>query len=158
MVSYLFNKENILDEFYSYADEINKEISKHKAGGEKFISVWDGIDKSLYESARIDGANRLKRVWHVDIPAILPVISIQLILRFGHIMSVGYEKVYLMQNSVNLPVSEIISTHVYKRGIQDGDLSYGAAVGLMNTFINTTLVVLVNWITTKLTDGEGGLF
>ena len=123
-----------------------------------YIASLSAVSEELHEAARIDGANRLKRVWHVDIPAILPVISIQLILRFGHIMSVGYEKVYLIHNSVNLPVSEIISIHVCKRGIQDGDLSYGAAVGLMNTFINTTLVVLVNWITTKLTDGEGGLF
>lgn len=123
-----------------------------------YIASLSAVSEELHEAARIDGANRLKRIWHVDLPAIIPVISIRLILRFGHIMSVGYEKVYLMQNGINLPVSEIISTHVYKAGIMSADLSYGAAVGLMNTVINTTLVVLVNWITTKLSDGEGGLF
>ena len=123
-----------------------------------YIAALSAVSDELHEAARIDGANRWKRIWHVDLPAIFPVISIQLILRFGHIMSVGYEKVYLMQNTLNITVSEIISTHVYKAGLQSADFSYGTAVGLMNAVINTTLVILVNWITNKVSDGEAGLF
>ena len=125
-----------------------------------YIASLSAVSMELHEAARIDGANRFQRILHVDIPTILPTVSIMLILRFGSIMSVGHEKVYLMQNSLNIGVSEIISTYVYKNGLAKGGkyLSYGAAIGLMNSVINTTLVVLVNWITNKLTDGEGGLF
>ena len=125
-----------------------------------YIAALSAVSMELHEAARIDGANRFDRVIHVDIPTILPTVSIMLILRVGSIMSVGYEKVYLMQNSLNIGVSEVISTYVYKNGLAKGGkyLSYGAAIGLMNSVINTTMVVLVNAITNKLTDGEGGLF
>lgn len=125
-----------------------------------YIASLSAVSQELHEAARIDGANRFQRILHVDIPTILPTVSIMLILRCGHIMSVGYEKVYLMQNSLNIGVSEIISTYVYKAGLAKGGkyLSYGAAIGLMNSVINTILICLVNWVTNKLTDGEGGLF
>lgn len=123
-----------------------------------YIASLSAVSMELHEAARIDGANRFQRVLNVDIPTILPTVSIMLILRFGHVMSVGYEKVYLMQNSLNITVSEVISTYVYKYGIGKNQLSYGAAIGLMNSAISTVLVVLVNWITKKLSDGEGGLF
>jgi len=95
----------------------------------------------------------------VDLPTIMPTIAIMLIMRFGSIMSVGYQKALLMQNSGNMRTSEIISTYVYRTGLGGGgDFSYGTAVGLMNSVVNTTMVVVVNWITNLLTDNEMGLF
>lgn len=123
-----------------------------------YLSSLSSVSPELHEAARIDGASRWKRVIHVDIPAIMPMICIQLILRMGSVLGVGYEKVYLMQNSLNVNKSEVISTYVYKQGVGSGDLGYGAAVGLMNSAIGTSMVLLVNWVTNKLSDGEAGLF
>lgn len=123
-----------------------------------YVSALSSVAPELHEAAKIDGASRWKRVLHVDLPAIMPTICIMLIMRFGSIMSVGYEKVYLMQNSLNMEKSEVISTYVYKVGLGNNDLSYGTAVGLMNSVINTGMVLLVNWITNRLSDGENGLF
>ncbi len=123
-----------------------------------YVSALSAVSPELHEAARIDGASRFRRVFAVDLPAIMPTICIMLIMRMGGILSVGYEKVYLMQNSLNLINSEVISTYVYKYGLADNKLSYGSAVGLMNSLISTTMVILVNWITNKLSDGEAGLF
>lgn len=123
-----------------------------------YLSALGASSPELHEAARIDGASRLRRVLVVDIPAILPIVCIRLIQRMGDILSVGYEKVYLMQNSLNLTVSEVISTYVYKYGIGQNNLSYGTAVNLMNAVISTVMVILVNWIVNKLSDNELGLF
>lgn len=123
-----------------------------------YVASLSSVSQELHEAAMIDGASRWQRVLHVDIPAILPTICMMLILRFGHVMSVGYEKVYLMQATENITKSEIISTYVYKEGLQGGRYSYGAAIGLMNSVINTVLIVIVNKITDKLSDGENSLF
>ena len=123
-----------------------------------YLSALSAVSPELHEAAKLDGAGRFKRVIHVDIPAIMPMIALMLILRFGSVMSVGYEKVYLMQNSLNLKYSEVISTYVYKYGIGKNDLSYGTAVGLMNSLINVTMLLLVNWIANKVSDGEAGMF
>lgn len=123
-----------------------------------YLSALSSVSTELHEAAKLDGASRFKRVIHVDIPAILPMISLMLILRFGSILSVGHEKVYLMQNSLNMKYSEVISTYVYKYGIGGNDMSYGTAVGLMNSAVNTAMLLLVNWITNKLSDGEAGMF
>ena len=123
-----------------------------------YISALSSVSEELHEAAKLDGASRWKRILHVDLPAIMPTICIMLIMRFGSVMSVGHEKVYLMQNSLNLEQSEVISTYVYKYGIGKNDMSYGTAVGMMNSVINTILVILVNWITNKMSDGENGLF
>ncbi len=123
-----------------------------------YVSALSGVPMELHEAARIDGASRWKRVLHVDLPAIMPTVCIMLIMRFGSILSVGFEKVYLMQNAGNINQSEVISTYVYKNGIGKNNLSYGTAVGLMNAVVNTSMVVFVNWITNKLSDGEAGLF
>lgn len=123
-----------------------------------YISALSAVSPELHEAARIDGASRWKRVLHVDIPAILPTICILLIMRMGSVLSVGYEKIYLMQNDLNRSVSEVISTFVYSEGLSKGKFSFGSAVGLMNSVINTSMVFLVNWITNKLSDGEAGLF
>ncbi|MBO5316988.1 MAG: sugar ABC transporter permease [Oscillospiraceae bacterium] len=123
-----------------------------------YVSALSAVPDELHEAAKLDGASRLRRVWSVDLPTIMPTVAIMLIMRFGSVMSVGYQKAYLMQNSANLQVSEIISTYVYKKGLAANNLSYGSAVGLMNSVVNTTMVVVVNWITNRLTDNEMGLF
>lgn len=123
-----------------------------------YVSALSGVSEDLHEAAKLDGASRLRRVWNVDLPAIMPTIAIMLIMRFGSVMSVGYQKAYLMQNGMNIETSEIISTYVYKQGIRSGNMSFGSAVGLLQSVINTILVFLVNWITNLLTDNEMGLF
>ena len=123
-----------------------------------YIAALAAVSPELHEAATIDGASRWKRVLHIDIPTILPTISIMFILRSGHIMSVGYEKVYLMQNSLNINKSEVISTYVYKYGLAKNRLSYGTAIGLMNSAINSVMIITVNFIANKLSDGEAGLF
>lgn len=123
-----------------------------------YVSALSAVPNELHEAAKLDGASRLRRVWSVDLPTILPTVAIMLIMRFGSVMSVGYQKAYLMQNNMNIDVSEIISTYVYKQGIRSGNMSLGTAVGLMNSGINLILVLLVNWVTNLLTDNEMGLF
>ncbi len=123
-----------------------------------YVAALSGVSQELHEAAKIDGASRLRRIFSVDLPAIMPTIAIMLIMRFGGIMSVGYQKAYLMQNDLNLEKSEIISTYVYKFGLGANNMSYGSAVGLMNSVINSSMVVLVNKIAGWLTDGEAGLF
>ena len=108
----------------------------------------------------IDGATRWQRVWAVDLPCILPTVCIMLILRCGSILSVGFEKIYLMQNSVNLKASEVISTYVYKEGLGKGTrgFSYGAAVGLFNSVVNFVVLVLVNALTRRLSGNTTSLW
>ncbi|NLJ18657.1 ABC transporter permease subunit, partial [Globicatella sulfidifaciens] len=106
-------------------------------------------------AAKLDGANILQRIWHIDLPTLKPVMVIQFILAAGNIMSVGYEKAYLMQTSLNLTASEIISTYVYKQGLVSGNYSYSTAVGLINTLINVVLLIIVNKTVQQLNDGEG---
>lgn len=117
-----------------------------------YIAALSSIDISQVEAAIIDGAGRFARVWYVDIPAILPTIVIQLILAVGSIMSIGFEKVFLMQNPVNMQISEIIPTFVYKRGIGNFQYSYAAAVGLFNSVINLILISLANVFAKKTSD------
>lgn len=124
-----------------------------------YLAALTAVSPELHEAAEIDGASRWQRVLHVDLPAILPTATIMLILRFGQIMSVGFEKVYLLQNDMNLRTSEIISTYVYKIGIGSGglsDYSYATAIGLFNSVINLILVTSVNAIARKM--GETSLW
>ena len=116
-----------------------------------YIAALSAIDPTLYEAAIIDGASRFQKIIHISIPGILPTIVILFILRIGSIMDVGFEKVLLMQNPVNASVSEVISTFIYKNGIQKGQFSYSAAVGLCNSVINFILLVLANLISRKTT-------
>lgn len=121
-----------------------------------YIAALAGVDTSLHEAARIDGANRLQRVRYIDLPGIMPTVSIMLILAVGNIMNVGFEKALLMQNSLNLSYSEIISTHVYKIGLAAGitDFSYSTAIGLFNSVINFAMLIVANWGSKKAT-GNG---
>lgn len=122
-----------------------------------YIAALAAASPELHEAAQIDGASRFQRMLHVDLPAILPTITIMLILRMGSVMTIGFEKVYLMQNSLNLTASEIISTYVYKVGLSSAgttDLSYSTAIGLFNSAINLVLISVTNFIARKL-DGNG---
>ena len=109
-----------------------------------YIAALAGIDPALYEAAKIDGAGRIKRIIHISLPGITPTIVTLLILKIGQIMSIGFEKAYLLQNDLNLKSSEIISTLVYKQGILQGNIGYATAVGLMNSCLNLLLIILAN--------------
>ena len=117
-----------------------------------YIAALASVDISQTEAAIIDGAGRFARVWNVDSPAIMPTIVIQLILAVGSIMSLGFEKVYLMQNPVNMQTSEIISTFVYKRGLINFQYSYATAVGLFNSVCNMVLIVLANMFSKRVNE------
>lgn len=109
-----------------------------------YLAALSGVSPELHEAAIIDGANKLQRIWNIDIPTIMPTMVILLIMNFGSIMNVGYEKVYLLQNSLNLTTSEVISTYTYKVGLQQSEYSYSTAIGLFNNVINFTLLIIVN--------------
>jgi len=117
-----------------------------------YLSALSGVDPSLHEAAIVDGANKLQRCRHIDLPCILPTIIMLLILRLGNMMDVGFQKAYLMQNSMNINASEVLSTFVYKTGIKDAQYSYAASVDLFNSVINFVLVISVNWISRKVSE------
>ena len=117
-----------------------------------YISALAGVSPELVEAARIDGANRLQIMWHIHFKCILPTIMIMLIMRCGSIMSLGFEKVYLLQNSLNLERSQVISTYVYELGLLNGEMSYSAAIGLFNTVVNILLLLIVNTISKKCSE------
>jgi putative aldouronate transport system permease protein len=113
-----------------------------------YLAALASVSPELHEAGKIDGMSRFMRIIYIDLPAILPTITVLLILNFGRIMSLGFEKVYLMQNSLNLGRSEVISTYVYKVGLAvgGGDFSYATAIGLFNSVINLALIIMVNKI------------
>lgn len=117
-----------------------------------YIAALSGIDPQLIESAQIDGANRLQRIWHINLPGILPTIVILLILNIGSIMNVGFEKAFLMQNDMNVAVSDIISVYSYKIGIQGAQYSYATAIGMFNSVINCILLLGINTISRRLSE------
>ncbi|MDO3408929.1 ABC transporter permease subunit [Saccharibacillus sp. CPCC 101409] len=117
-----------------------------------YIAALSGINPQLYEAAKMDGASRLRRIWHVSLPGIVPVIVILLILDIGQFMNIGFEKILLMQNNLNLEASDVISTFVYTTGILKGEYSYTAAIGLFNSVINLTLLLLVNRFARKTSE------
>lgn len=115
-----------------------------------YIAALSAVDTSLYEAAAIDGATRFQRVIHVDLPCIAPTIIITLILNAGNILSLGFEKAYLMQNALNYNTSEIIATYVYKTGIEQAQFSFSTAVGLFNAVINAVILLIVNKMADKI--------
>ena len=119
-----------------------------------YIAALSSVDPSLYEAATVDGATNLQKIKYVDITMLVPTAVIMLIMRFGSLMSLGFEKVYLMQNDLNLTASEVISTYVYKIGIINVQYSYSAAINLFSTVINFILLVLVNQISKKVSDNS----
>ena len=123
-----------------------------------FIAALAGIDPELHEAALVDGASKLKRIRHIDLPGIMPTAIILLILNCGFILSVGFDRVFLMQNPINLRVSEIISTYVYKIGLASPtvNFSYPAAIGLFQSIVGFILLMLVNAFAKRV--GETSLF
>ena len=119
-----------------------------------FLAALSGIDPSLYEAAKIDGAGRLKQVWHVTLPGIRSVIIVVLILRLGQVLDVGFEQVYLMSNAAVSSVSDIFDTYVYRNGIMNGQFSYSAAVGIFKSVVGTFMVVTANKLS-KVFGDEG---
>jgi len=121
-------------------------------GAVVYMAALAGVDQDLYEAAKVDGAGRMKRILYITIPSILPTMITMLILNCGKVMNIGYEKVYLMQNDLNIASSDVISTYVYKVGILNSQYSFSTAVNLFNSVINTALIVIVNKISKRLTD------
>jgi putative aldouronate transport system permease protein len=117
-----------------------------------FLAALTGVSPELHDSAMIDGAGIVKRIIHIDLPSIVPTITIMLILSIGNILSVGYEKVYLLQNGMNLSVSEVISTYVFKIGVKNAQLSFATAVGVFNSVVNFLLLLLSNFIAKRVTE------
>lgn len=115
-----------------------------------YISALSGVDYQLHEAAIVDGATKLQRMWHVDLPSIKPTIVMLFIMQMGSIMSVGFEKAYLLQNPLNLSSSNIISTYVYEVGLVQQDYGYSTAVGLFNSVINLILLIAANQISKRL--------
>lgn len=117
-----------------------------------YLAALSGIDPSQYEAALIDGAGRFKQALHVTIPGIMPTVIILLILRLGHMMNVGFEKVILLYNPATYETADVISSLVYRRGLFEQSWSYGSAVGIFNSLINFTLIILANKISRKLNE------
>lgn len=117
-----------------------------------FVAAIMGIMPELYEAMRVDGANRRQIIWHLVLPSIKPTIILLLIMTLGKMMSVGFEKVYLLYNSAVYETADVITTYVYRQGIQSNNYSYAAAVGLFNSVINFAIVFCANRLSRKVTD------
>ncbi len=117
-----------------------------------YLAALSAIDVEMMEAAQIDGVTRFQKIWYIDLPSILPTIVIMLIMRSGQLMSVGYEKVLLLQNDLIRDVSEVISTYNYRMGIVNGQFSYTTAIGLFNSVINCLLLLIVNRVSRAVTE------
>jgi len=117
-----------------------------------YLAALTNIDPTLYESAIMDGANTFQKIIHINIPCIAPTIITMLILRTGQLMSVGFEKVYLLQGAVNLEVSEVIQTYVYTNGLRNLQYSYGTAIGLLNSIVNISFLFAANYISRSVNE------
>ncbi|MCL2834286.1 MAG: ABC transporter permease subunit [Treponema sp.] len=114
-----------------------------------YLATLSSVDPNLYEAAEIDGANRFAKILHITLPALVPIITIQLIMRLGYMMSEGQEKVILLYNPLIYETSDIISSFVYRRGLEEANYSFGAAVGLFNSVINIFLLWFANWFSRR---------
>ncbi|GEN87747.1 ABC transporter permease subunit [Oceanobacillus sp. FSL W8-0428] len=119
-----------------------------------YLAALSGVNPELHEAAKIDGASRIQRILHINIPAILPTIVVLFILNIGSFMAIGFEKVLLMQNNLNAETSDIIQTFVYQTGLLEGQYSFAAAIGLFDSVINLTLLVIVNQIARKTSENS----
>ena len=117
-----------------------------------YFAALSSVDPQLLEAADMDGANRIQKIVHVNLPALVPTIVILFILGCGSVLNVGYEKVYLLQNAMNTPGSEVISTYVYKMGLERNDFSFSTATGLFNSLINCLVLVVVNGISRRVSE------
>ena len=119
-----------------------------------YLAARSGINPELHEAAIMDGANKYQRVWHIDLPGILPTVVVMFILSAGKVLSVGFEKAFLMQTSLNISASEIIATYVYKRGLQQSQFDFSTAVGLFESVVNLVMITTVNFISKKVTNSS----
>lgn len=117
-----------------------------------YLAALTSIDQQLYEAATIDGASKWQRLIYITIPGIMPTIVIMLILRIGSIFSVGFEKIILLYNPSTYSTADVISTYIYRRGILNADFSYSTAIGLFNSLINFTMLVLFNRISRSISE------
>ena len=122
-----------------------------------YLAALTGINPELYEAARVDGVNKFQKIWYVDLPCIQNTIIIMFIMNMGFVMSLGFEKAFLMQNPLNLESAEIMSTYVYKMGLINSDFSYSTAIDMINSVINIILILTFNRLA-KLRSKEGGLW
>lgn len=121
-----------------------------------YLAAITNVDEQLYEAADMDGANRLRKMWHITLPAIRPTIITLLILKIGDVLELGFEHMFLLMNSMNRSVAQIFDTFVYTAGIQNGQLSYSTAVGLFKGIVGLILVMAANWLAKKF--GEEGVY
>jgi len=121
-----------------------------------YLAALSAVNPELHEAAIVDGCSKFQRIWYIDLPQIKPTIIIMLILNMGYVMSIGFEKVYLMQNPLNIEASEVMSTYIYRVGLINFDYSYSTAISFINSIINLVLLITVNTIAKKL--GEEGLW
>ena len=117
-----------------------------------YISALSGVSPDLHEAATVEGATRFQRICHIDLPHILPTATILLIMNCGNLLSVGFDKVYLMQNDQNIRHAQVISTYVYEMGLLKNQMSFSTAVGLFNSVISLVLLTTVNQISKKLSE------
>lgn len=121
-----------------------------------YLAALASIDQEQYEAARIDGAGRLQQMWHITLPGLLPTISMLLVLKLGQVLSVGSEKILLLYQPLTYEVADVISTFTYRRGLIEGNFSYGTAVDIFNSLVNITMLLIANKTSKKL--GQSGLF
>jgi putative aldouronate transport system permease protein len=121
-----------------------------------YLAAIAAVDPQLYEAARMDGANRLRQVWHVTLPAIRSVIVVLLILKVGDVLELGFAHVYLLLNAMNREVAEIFDTYVFTTGLRQGQFSYSTAIGFFKSIVGFVLVIVVNWLARKF--GEEGIY
>lgn len=119
-----------------------------------YFAALAGVSPEYHEAAIVDGATKLQRIRYIDLPFLAPVITMLLILNFGSILSIGFEKAYALQNDLNKPVSQIISTYVYQVGLLDRDISFSTAIDLFNSLVNATLLITVNYISRRIGDNS----
>ncbi|WP_214628084.1 ABC transporter permease [Paenibacillus agaridevorans] len=115
-----------------------------------YLATLTSISPELHEAAVVDGANKLRRIWHIDLPGIMPTVTILFILSVGNLMNQGFEKAYLLQNPLNIASAEIIQTYVYQKGLVGGQFSYASAIGFFNSVINFVLLLIMNTISRRL--------
>lgn len=117
-----------------------------------YLATLSTVDVGLYEAATIDGANRFQRMLHVSFPGLLPIIIVQLIMRVGNILTTGFEKVFLLYSPLTYDTADIISTYIYRQGLELSNYSYGTAVGLFNSVVNLIILVMANYISRRVTE------
>ena len=117
-----------------------------------YLAALSGIDPGLYEAATIDGASRLQKIWQINVPALMPTATIILIMNAGSLLSIGFDKVFLLSNSLNSDTSNVLSLYIYNRGIVSSEFGLSSAVGLMNSIVSFILVLIVNRIAKLLSD------